>query len=74
MGLSNQRFKLGLVGDAGGYCHRFATFGLNLLDHRLAGVQLAAGHHHLGPRLGQLERDGAANAPAGAGDNGHLAF
>ena len=39
----------------------------------LAGVGLAAGDHHLGAELGQQFRRRAADAAAGAGDDGDLA-
>ena len=43
---------------------------IELRGHRLAGVRLAARHHHLRPRSAEAGRDRLPDAPGGAGDDG----
>ena len=62
---------------------RLATHAADLLDHLLGRTEIAAGavhvaaevvDHDLAPWLGQAQRVLAADAPAGAGDDGHPAI
>ena len=50
-GAVHQQLQLLLVGDVAGDGHGLAALGLDLLDHRFAGVGLARGDHTLAPFL-----------------------
>ena len=60
------------VAQVGGHDDRLAAHRLDLVGHRLELVGGAGGQHHVGPRLGEGERRGGADAAPGAGHHRHL--
>src|SRR3546814_9275764 len=65
---------LGLVRYVAGLHDRLAAIGFDLFGDRLACLGLAAGNHQFRAMLRQTQRNGAADAAAGAGDDSHLAL
>ena len=61
---------LARVADVAGERQRAAPLRAHRVGDRLERGQAAAHRHHVGPDLGHLDGDGAADALAGAGDDG----
>jgi hypothetical protein len=69
----DQRLKLRLVGNIAGHDDRLAARLFDLGCHLFAGLGLAAADHDFRAMLRHAERNGAADAPAGPGDDRDLA-